>query len=266
MAAEKTIGIVLKVVEFSESSCVVTMYTRDFGKVTALAKGARRLKSPFEGAIDLLTSCRIVFLRKSVDKLDVMTEAKLVRRFRSASSDLNRFYAALYVIELVNVLTDHAEPQPDLYEKLCQAIEHLDDPERAVELPSIVMRFEFDLLRLLGHHPSLDECVSCGRPVSASGRERIAFGLIAGGVYCSTCRVGKRSVAGIAPDTMEIMKRLSKEEVDWNLTESQPDHPNQISSSSVGELRGVMDQYLSNLAGFRPKMQTWLSQVFNQQT
>ena len=88
MASEKTRAIVLKLVEFSETSCVVTLFTEDFGKVGALAKGARRPKSAFEGALDLLALVRIVFLRKSSDALDLLTEAKLERRFRSAQRDL----------------------------------------------------------------------------------------------------------------------------------------------------------------------------------
>ena len=85
MSSEKTLAIVIRVVEFSETSCVVTLFTRDFGKIGALAKGARRLKSPFESALDLLAVCRIVFLHKSSDALDLLTEAKLERRFRLAN-------------------------------------------------------------------------------------------------------------------------------------------------------------------------------------
>src|SRR5262245_4333854 len=92
MASEKSSAIVLRTVEFSETSLVVTLFTRDFGKVTALAKGARRPKGPFESALDLLAVVRIVFLRKSSDVLDLLTEAKLDRRFRAAGRDLNRLY------------------------------------------------------------------------------------------------------------------------------------------------------------------------------
>src|ERR1051325_2178758 len=99
MASEKTQAIVLKVVEFSETSCVLTLFTEDFGKIGALAKGARRPKSPFEGALDLLALVRIVFLHKSSDALDRLTEAKLERRFRSAQRDLSRLYAGYYVAE-----------------------------------------------------------------------------------------------------------------------------------------------------------------------
>ncbi len=86
MSSEKATALVLKVVEFSETSSVVTLFTREFGKIHALAKGARRPKGPFESALDLLALCRIVFLRKSSGALDLLTEAKLERRFRPTQS------------------------------------------------------------------------------------------------------------------------------------------------------------------------------------
>src|SRR4029453_8299073 len=110
MATEKTRAIVLKVVEFSESSCVVTLFTEDFGKVGALAKGARRPKGPFDGAIDLLALPRIFLIRKSSDALDLLTEAKLERRFRSSQRCLSRLYAGYYVAELLSELTEPGDP------------------------------------------------------------------------------------------------------------------------------------------------------------
>ena len=94
MNSEKTDGVVLRIVEFSESSCIVTWFTRDFGKVTTMAKGARRRKNPYEGAIDVLSFSKIVFLHKRSDSLDLLTEAKLERRFRTAAKDLQRKVAA----------------------------------------------------------------------------------------------------------------------------------------------------------------------------
>ena len=116
MEAQKAIGIVLRTVAFSETSLVVTLFTREHGKIGALAKGARRLKGPFESALDLLAVCRIVFLRKSFETLDILTEAKLVRRFRTAGRDLSGLYAAYYVIELLDGLTEKYEPQADLFD------------------------------------------------------------------------------------------------------------------------------------------------------
>ena len=100
MSSEKATAIVLRVVEFSETSSIVTLFTREFGKVRGLAKGARRPKGPFESALDLLALCRIVFLRKSSDALDLLTEAKLERRFRPPGGDLSNLYgrSVTYVI------------------------------------------------------------------------------------------------------------------------------------------------------------------------
>ena len=85
MSQEKSLAIVLRVVDFGETSAIVTLFTEELGKIGALAKGARRPKGPFESALDLLAVCRIVFLHKSSDALDLLTEAKLERRFRAAT-------------------------------------------------------------------------------------------------------------------------------------------------------------------------------------
>ena len=106
MPSEKATAIVIRAVEFSETSLVVTLFSREFGKIGALAKGGRRLKGPFESALDLLALCRIVFLHKSSEALDLLTEAKLLRRFRPAGRDLAGLYAGYYVAELLDGLTD----------------------------------------------------------------------------------------------------------------------------------------------------------------
>src|SRR5580698_2063003 len=116
MSSEKASALILRLVDFSETSSVVTLFTREFGKVQALAKGGRRPKGPFESSLDLLALCRIVFLRKSSGALDLLTEAKLERRFRTPSRDLSCLYAGYYVAELLSELTDDYDPNPALFD------------------------------------------------------------------------------------------------------------------------------------------------------
>ena len=118
--------LLLRLVDFSESSCVVTLFTEDFGKVGALAKGARRPKGPFDSALDLLAVCRIVFIHKSSGGLDLLTEARLDRRFRAATRDLSRLYAGYYVAELLQELTDYGDPHRDLYALADRTLANLD--------------------------------------------------------------------------------------------------------------------------------------------
>jgi len=246
MPAEKAIAIVLRAVEFSETSLVVTLFTREAGKIGALAKGGKRLKGPFDSALDLLTLCRIVFLRKSSEALDLLTEAKLLRRFRPAGRDLASLYAAYYVAELLDGLTDDYDTHPDLFDLADETLEELSQGEPVARR---LFRFELGMLRVLGLLPSLDTCVGCGSPVQATGR--IAFGHLDGGVLCAPCRIGKRQVAAISAGMLRTMVQLAD-----------PDHEGwrriEIDRRGQGELRGLMNHYLTNLLGRKLRMHQYL--------
>jgi DNA repair protein RecO (recombination protein O) len=122
MAAEKALAIVLRTTDWSETSRIATIWTREFGKVRVLAKGGRRLKSNFENALDLLTLCRIVFLRKSSGGLDLLTEARVEERFPRLRSDLAALYAAYYIAELLSDWTEDYDPHPVLFDEALAAL------------------------------------------------------------------------------------------------------------------------------------------------
>lgn len=249
MASEKTQAIVLRTIEFSETSLVVTLFTEDFGKIGALAKGARRPKGPFEGALDLLAMVRIVFLRKSSEALDLLTEAKLVRRFRAGQRDLSRLYAGYYVAELLSELTDNGDPHPELFAVADETLRALDADG---PVPQAVLRFELATLRLLGHAPSLAECVGCGKQVEVEGR--VPFGLTAGGVLCADCRSGQRQVASVNGRVIQTLRRFATAEGDaWKeLT---------IDEQVRGELRGLWNNYLAHLVGHKLRMHEFLGSL-----
>jgi len=251
MPAEKSNAIVLRTVEFSETSLVVTLFTREFGKIGALAKGGRRLKGPFESALDVLALCRIVFLHKSSDALDLLTEAKLLRRFRPAGRDLLGLYAGYYVAELLGELTDECDPHPELFDLADETLEALAAGEA---VPRRVVRFELGALRLLGHLPSLGQCVECAAPVAATGR--IAFGGIDGGVLCSRCRKGKKQVVSVTAGTLRTMTQLADpENRTWQRIE--------IDARTLGETRGVLNHYITHLLGRKPRLHPYLGLLSN---
>jgi DNA repair protein RecO (recombination protein O) len=251
MSTEKTDAIVLRTVEFSETSLVVTLFTREFGKIGALAKGGRRLKGPFESALDLLALCRIVFIHKSSEALDLLTEAKLLRRFRPAGRELSSLYAGYYVAELLRELTDDCDPHPELFDLADETLEALAAGE---VVSRRVVRFELGALRILGHMPSLDHCVECSTPVEATGR--VAFGELDGGVLCEQCRTGRKQVASLSAGALRTMSRLADPQTEaWRRIE--------INSRTLGEIRGVLDRYVTNLLGRRPRMHAYLGALWN---
>lgn len=259
MPSEKTRAIVLKVVEFSESSCVLTLFTEDFGKISALAKGARRPKGPFEGALDLLALVRIVFVHKSSEALDLLTEARLERRFRAAQRDLARLYGGYYVAELLLELTDLGDPHRELFTVADQTLVALDQD---AAVPPTLLRFELAALRLTGQAPLLDRCAACDRVLGEDRGTggRVALGLLAGGVLCPACKVGRRAVVGLSEAAYGWLCRLAAatpraaggSAESTETTEAEP--PAEV----CGELRAVMNQYLAHRLGHRLRMSSYL--------
>jgi DNA repair protein RecO (recombination protein O) len=251
MSSEKATAIVLRVIEFSETSSICTLFTREFGKIQALAKGARRPKGPFESALDLLSLCRVVFLRKSSDALDLLTEAKLERRFRPAEGDLVSLYAAYYVAELLSEVTDNYDPHPELFDIAVDTLFALRTKGNAARW---ILRFEMTALRHLGQLPSFDVCAECGTPIEEI--QRVPFAMLAGGALCSRCRVGKKQVASVHVSVLKLMKEFAEPKSNhWQTTP--------IDRRIYGELRGVLNNYIAHLLGHPPKMHKLLGNLSN---
>ncbi|RIK75235.1 MAG: DNA repair protein RecO [Planctomycetota bacterium] len=254
MAAEKALALVLRTIDFSETSVIVTLFTREFGKIGALAKGGRRLKGPFESALDLLALCRVVFLRKSSDALDLLTEAKLERRFRVSEAGLAGLNAAYYVAELLRELTHDNDPHPELFDAADATLAALGRSRGAPGhvVTQHVLRFEFTALRLLGHMPSLDACAECGAPIEPAGR--VPFGHTSGGVLCAACRPGKRNVVSLSGPALAVLKQLAE-------VAPETEEAAAIERNVRGELRGLMKHYIAHLLGHELRTQGMLHEA-----
>src|SRR5947209_2969993 len=125
MPTVKATALILRTTDWSESSRIATLWTREFGKVRALAKGGRRLKSNFESALDPLNVCGIVLLRKPSGSLDLLTEAQVVQRFPRLRTDLEALYAAYYLAELLADWTEENDPHPGLFDEALATLEDL---------------------------------------------------------------------------------------------------------------------------------------------
>jgi DNA repair protein RecO (recombination protein O) len=236
MTAEQTDALVLRLYAWSESSCVASLFTRDFGKQAVLAKGAWRPRSPFEGALDLLAICRVVFLPKAGDALGVLTEAKLVQRYRMGRHDLLRLYCGYYVSELLDRFTEKGEPQPEVFDLAAATLHALGDESQ--EPRACILRWELQLLRLMGHAPTWDRCAQCGKLLDW---DRMApFAPLAGGVVCDACGGGVRPLIQMPAYVRRELQRFS--EPNWH----------EIPTSSLIEngraaVRGALERYIAAL-------------------
>src|SRR4051794_17319555 len=192
MPAETALALVVRTTDWSETSRIATMFTREFGRVRVLAKGGRRLKSNFEVALDLLTVCRIVLLRKSSGGLDLLTEAQVAERFPALRTSLPALYAAYYVAELLAEGAEDYDPHPALFDAALDALRDLGTA--GAQSGRRLAAFELTWLRERGYSPALTACAACGRPAG----DRPAFSAAAGGVVCPECRPAQRERGGRA--------------------------------------------------------------------
>jgi len=240
-------GLVIRGADVFNTSRVFTVFTRDLGRVEGIAKGSRRLKSPFENGLDLLSICDIVILHKGNETLDLITEACLVERFGALRSDLPAMYAGCYVAELLNDLTDLHDPHPRLFDAAVITLRNLSDQKLMWRR---LMRFELALLKELGLMPSLELCVHCGNDLQReASQRRIAFGLSLGGVLCMQCRHGQPHVATLSVTTLWLLRSLANPGREWREVGDYRDE---------SAAREVISSVICHLMGRRPRLHRYL--------
>jgi DNA repair protein RecO (recombination protein O) len=242
MSTEKTDALIIRQVDYSETSKIVTFFTSEFGKVSAIAKGAKRLKGPFESAIDLLAVCKIVFIHKSSDSLDILTEAQMSKRFQPEGRNLVRLYGGYYIAELLDRLTEDFDPHPELYLESLKTLTRLEKDEK----PQLaIIRFELTILREIGQLPILNQCVSCEEAVQQG--KSYGFWISQGGLICPSCQVDKYQKDGIQAGTIAVLRNLAYEP---DQVISRLD----ISISQQKQIRKIITSIISYTLGQRPKL------------
>jgi DNA repair protein RecO (recombination protein O) len=182
---------VLRTTAVRESDLVVVLYTDTHGRVSALARGAKRSQRRFAGALQLLVLGRFQ-LSRGRGELWTMDTAEIVREWTQLASDPVAVAHASYVVELVGALLPPEAPDPAALELVCAAWESLaEGGPSAAALRAV----ELALLDLAGHQPALERCAVCGAAELESGA---VFDAVRGGALCRRCAAASRGF-GVRP-------------------------------------------------------------------
>ncbi|MGB9706629.1 MAG: DNA repair protein RecO [Microgenomates group bacterium] len=140
----KTEGIILKRKNFGEADKILTIYSKHYGKIRAIAKGVRKLKSRKAGSLELFNHCRLVLAKGR--NLDIISEVEVINTFRWWRENLTKVGVAWYFCELVDKLTPDEQANKAVFELLKSFLEKIDTDS----LPNLVRSFEEHLLDELG--------------------------------------------------------------------------------------------------------------------
>ena len=175
----QTKGIILKQTKLGEFDKIITIYTPEFGKLKAVAKGACRPKSKLGGNVEPLTYS-LMLLAKGRN-LDIVTQSQTINGFLSLKSDLWPMACGFYILELIDSFTVEGGDNRPLFDLLLDTLDQLSEPNSN---ETLLRYFELHLLHHLGYRPQLRRCVSCNSPLKPVVN---FFSPSKGGFLCPNC-------------------------------------------------------------------------------
>lgn len=224
-----TAAFVLRTRPHGESDRLVTLLTEDHGKVTGIAKGAKNSRRRFAGTLEPFVRIRAVFLPRPHTDLVFLQRCELLGALRQFTSDLPRYAAGSYVLELVDRMVLGRESSGDVYGLVRETLEDLD---LAGSSDAVLGAFELRLLAASGYEPSLAACRGCGRHVD--GTPTVYLLPERGGFLCRPCVPSGEIVRPVSGATARRLAALATA----SFTEARRDH------APTGEMRAVTEALL----------------------
>lgn len=188
MSQERSEAVVLRGVDFSETSRIVTLLLPSRGRTAVMAKGARRRKSGFGGALDTYNRIEAVYYWKDGREVQQLGEASVLDSYSGIKGDLEKSTYGAFPLELAYRVAHENEPSEEFFGALVRGLESLN--RWAGEARAHACWQVVQLLIIAGFEPSLELCAECGRPVASAPGFTYS-----GGVTCSRCRADRRLTA-----------------------------------------------------------------------
>jgi DNA repair protein RecO (recombination protein O) len=184
MPLRETEAIVLRTHRLGEADKIVSVFTRQWGRLRAVATGARRPKSRYGSTLEPLSYVKLWLFERENRELLRMNSAELIESFFDMQKEFRIQVAAQYVSEVAERYFSEREMNERAFRLLLAVLRAF---KRSGEVHRPLLYFNYWLLRLEGFLPDLEHCAECGR---ALGEESGYYGQGAEGLLCSTCRKG----------------------------------------------------------------------------
>lgn len=192
-------GIVIRSMDYGEGNKILTIYTKEWGKMSVMARGARKLKSRHSAAAQLFSLADYGFYKNG--DMGTVNHSELIHSYHKIREDLFMAAYAAYIAELYLRLVDPDSPHRLLFEQLQAAFDSIEEGKDAQIVTHIL---EMKVLGTAGYSPVLERCAACG-----STERLTAFHPMAGGIVCSKCAKSGDSERWIAlPEKAQKLLRL----------------------------------------------------------
>jgi len=186
MPTFSTPAIMLRRIEYGDFDIIITFFTLNQGKISVIAKSAKKSAKRFSGILELFSVLDIVYGSTRGKGLPVLKEAALKQPFSKIRADIRKTAYASYWAELIDKWMEKSEKQSKLYYLLKYVLGELDFGKTHEAVLSIIFQMRF--MAVSGHSPNLMQCSICKTPLEEIQQRSIIFDLAKGGLVCNNCR------------------------------------------------------------------------------
>ena len=240
----KDLAICIRAVDYSETSQIVTFFTRQTGKISAIAKGSKRPKSAFDGPIEILSHGQIVFSDSGKEKLATLTEFEPIYDAPDYAGPRSDFFAlncCFFAAELLNHLTHDYDPHPELFDRFLHFLQNAEQHETQHYMLAALILFQLGLLREIGFQPILSACANCKTQHAIHNTQHETyFSSSANGLVCRDCESS-------FPDKIRLSNNAA------SCLTSLKQVPN-ASEETLREIEKILVHHFTEFLGRPPKM------------
>lgn len=204
---KKDKALCIRAIDYSDTSQIVTFFTKDNGKISAIAKGAKRRKSSFGGPIEILSCGDIIFSQKDTHSLATLTEFDQLGISHNLRKNMLVLNSAFFTVELLNIFTHEADKHPQLFDSLIEFITDIQTAPPGRETLALLILFQFTLLSQTGVLPILRFCLNCKTPLNHHWL-RYYFSSAANGMVCHDCQPSFPDRTVLTPDVAKCLSDL----------------------------------------------------------
>ncbi|MED3624809.1 DNA repair protein RecO [Neobacillus thermocopriae] len=237
-------GIIIRTTDYGETNKIITIYTREWGKIGVMAKGAKKPNSRLSSITQLFTYG--YFLIQKGKGLGNLQQGEIISSMRAIGEDIFLTAYASYIVELTDKCTEEKKPNPFHFELLFQTLHYLNEGND----PDILMNiYEMKMLNVLGLYPILNQCSVC-----ASTDGHFSFSIREGGFLCHRCLDKDPYHLKISPATVKLLRLFYYFDLSRLGTIS-------VRNETKEELKKVISAYYEEYSGLHFKTKKFLNSM-----
>lgn len=198
----KTEAVVLKTLNHGDTSKIITLYSRDTGKLKLIAKGVRSPKSKAAGLFQPTRHLQVVYYEKQRSELQLFKSGELTNGFFGLEEDFDRLTLAQVMVELLDRSTEGEESHEAIFHLVTDDLLHLS--EKVHPPANVYWHFHLHLLRELGYRPHINHCSICNAELKNGG----SLGLSSSHLECTSCHQPSPDSIFVSDNTREVINQI----------------------------------------------------------